>query len=161
MAWFGTVAVNFRRAVVLALGIIGVASGGAWAAAENPRVAAERTMQAVSATPANAQLAAESLANADAVLKRAGDARTAGDHEHAALLEAVALEWAQTGRDLVRAAQAEAEADELAKQAAEVEERLARARALLEQTVARRGRAKARLKAITASPALSPAEGQP
>jgi len=118
-------------------------------------------MQAVSAAPANAKLAAESLANADAVLKRADDARAAGDHEHAALLEAVALEWAQTGRDLVRAARAETEADELAKQAADVEERLVRARALLEQTVARRGRAQARLEALEASPSQRPAEGQP
>jgi hypothetical protein len=136
------------RTAVFTIGVLGIVAGGAVAGTQSQRLATERTMQVVSAVPANAELAAEPLQNAVALLNRADDARAAGDHQHAALLEAVALEWAESGRDLVRAARAEADADELAKQAADVEERLVRARVLLEQTVARRGRAKARLDEI-------------
>lgn len=129
--------------------------GGAVAASENPRADADHTLQAVSAVPSHRTLAAEPIANAEAALKRADDARAAGDHDHAALLEALGLEWAETGRDLVRAAEAEAAAAELDRQTAAVEDRVARARALLEQTVARRGRARAQLAALQAAPSAS------
>jgi hypothetical protein len=98
--------------------------------------------------PAHGSLAREPIAHAERALRRARDARAAGDHEHAAMLEHVAEEWALTGRDLVRAAQAESEASRLQKQAAEVETKLVRARALVEETVARRGRAREKLEEL-------------
>ncbi len=148
------------RSAAFVFAVIGVVAGAALAGNESPRAAAERTAQAVSAVPAHARLAREPLENVASVLRRADDARAAGDHEHAALLEAVALEWAESGRDLVRAAEAEAEADELSTRASELEERLVRARALLEQTVARRGRARARLEQLERQGAKSE-EGSP
>lgn len=149
------------RTAALVVGVLGAVAGGALAGTRSTRVATEQTMQVVSAVPAHADLAEEPLENAAALLERADDARSAGDHQHAAMLEAVALEWAESGRDLVRAAEAEAEADELAKRAVEVEERLVRARALLEQTVARRGRARARLEELEATPQGAEPEESP
>ncbi|WP_437591293.1 hypothetical protein [Sorangium sp. So ce1000] len=97
-----------------------------------------------------AKVVAEPVAQAKRALQRADGARAAGDATNARRLDAVALEWAETARTLLRAAAAEAAAVDAAKSAREVETKLERARALLEETQARRGRAAAELERIEA-----------
>lgn len=87
----------------------------------------------------------EPLRHARKALERANGARTAGDTAHARMLDGLALEWAETARDLLRAAAAEKEALATAKRARELGVQVERARALLEETQARRGRAAADL----------------
>jgi colicin import membrane protein len=87
----------------------------------------------------------EPLRHARKALERANGARTAGDTAHARMLDGLALEWAETARDLLRAAAAEKEALATAKKAREIGVQVERARALLEETQARRGRAAADL----------------
>lgn len=132
------------RAVALATLI----SGGALAARGSDRDAAEATLASLKSDKAATQLAAEPIEKAEHALRRASDARAAADLEHASLLEALGREWAETGRDLTRAADAEKKLADTQKRTAEVETKLARARALLEETVARRGRAKEKLEKL-------------
>ena len=104
--------------------------------------------EAVSSSPTHpeaAQVTAEPVKSAKRALERARGARAAGDEPHARMLDALALEWAQTARDLLRAAAAEATATATAKKAYEAQTQADRARALLEETQARRGRAAAEL----------------
>lgn len=117
---------------------------------------------------AAAAFAKEPIDKAAHALRRAEDARAAGDHEHGAELEALAREWAETGGDLVRAAAVEQKLAKIQKEHSETETKLVRARALLEETVARRGRAKTRLDALEAergtpkpAPAPDPEKKQP
>lgn len=99
------------------------------------------TLQQLKRYPAHAELARDPIQRAEHALRRARDARAAGSHEHAAALESLADEWANTGRDLVRASEVERTASRAETEASELETRLIRARALIEETVARRGRA--------------------
>lgn len=87
----------------------------------------------------------EPLRHAKKAMERANGARTAGDTAHARMLDGLALEWAETARDLLRAAAAEKEARASAKRARELGVQAERARALLEETQARRGRVAADL----------------
>jgi len=81
-------------------------------------------------------------------LTRAERARAAGQHARAQLLEALALQLAQAGTDLVRAVTAERSLRKVERRTSDVERRAMRAQALLEQTVARRGRAAEQLQAV-------------
>lgn len=103
------------------------------------------------ATDAKAKkVVASSLEHAKEALERAHGARAAGDAKHAHMLDGVALEWAENARDLLRAAAAEQVAVAAADKAREAAVKAERARALLEETQARRGRADAELeKALT------------
>jgi hypothetical protein len=124
------------------------------------RVAAERGKPADNATSGQKTAKASAVRVADVVaapveqakkaLARAHGARTAGDARHARLLDGLALEWAETARDLLRAADQEAKALEEAQRAREIETQLERARALLAETQARRGRAAAELERLEA-----------
>ena len=78
-------------------------------------------------------------------LERAASVRAAGDEPHALLVEKLALEWAETARDIVRATGAEARASEAGKVLSELSTQLERARILLEETQARAGRARVAL----------------
>src|SRR5262249_42144068 len=60
---------------------------------------------------------AEPVKQAKKALERAHGARTAGDTTHARLLDALALEWAQTAETLARAAKSEEDAGAAQKQA--------------------------------------------
>jgi hypothetical protein len=90
-------------------------------------------------------LTAEPVLAAKRALERANGARLTGDARQGELLEGLAREWAETARDLVRAAKAESEAAELETRAAQAGLRAERQRALLEEAIARRGRAEAEL----------------
>jgi hypothetical protein len=81
--------------------------------------------------------------------RRAVEARRSGDATHAALLDALAAEWTQVGVELERAAAMERRAERAQREAAEIETRALRARALVEQTIARVGRAREKLEGLS------------
>lgn len=105
-----------------------------------------------------ARVVAEPLKDVRRALERAHGARVSGDPLHARMLDGLALEWAETARDLEKAAAAEKIATATSTQAHDVQTRADRARALLEETQARRGRAAAELARVQAE-ARSAAQG--
>jgi chromosome segregation ATPase len=117
----------------------------ALAAGGSDREVASDVVERLAKQPDSARLAQEPIDKARHALRRAADARAAADHLHGAELEALAREWAETGSDLVRAAAAEKKLAETQRELSETETRLIRARALLEESVARQGRAKQKL----------------
>ena len=140
-----------RTAAVLALaGWLGQAGLARAETAVNHRAAAEAELAKLEAAPEPRALAKDAIQRSRHALDRAKRARNAGDHRHAAELEALADELAQTGRDLVVAAKAEQALAELETRRRELEARTVRARALVEQTVARRGRAAEQLARVQA-----------
>ena len=152
-----------RRALALGA-VVAVATTGALASlgAGSDRAAAEAAIGGLTAVPAHAKLAQEPLERAQHALRRAGDARVAGDHGHGSLLEGVAREWAETGRDLVRAAEAERQALAVYSKATALETKVVRGRALLEETMARRERAREKLHQLEGKPPESkPPEAKP
>ena len=92
-----------------------------------------------------AKVVAAAVENAKKSLERAHGARAANDPAHASMLDGLAKEWAETARDLERAAAAEQSARVAAKAAADATTQADRARSLLEETQARRQRAQAEL----------------
>lgn len=88
---------------------------------------------------------AEPVKQARKALERAHGARTAGDTSHARLLDALALEWAQTAETLTRAVKSEEAATASQKQAQTTATQLERGRTLLAESQARKGRAEAEL----------------
>jgi colicin import membrane protein len=97
------------------------------------------------AQTADRALLGPSLARAKHALERAANARRSGDHRHGSELEALALELAQGAVDLQREKRAQTQVSETEEKALAAETRVVRARALVEQTAARRGRAAERL----------------
>lgn len=95
--------------------------------------------------PATRAIVEAPLAKAKAAQQRARNARGAGDLHHATELDVLALTWAQVADDLVRTAAAEKKLSELQKQVSELEQKAVRTQALIEQTIARRGRAEQNL----------------
>lgn len=104
-------------------------------------------------TPETRSLVQEPVAKAKAAQQRAQSARGAGDLQHATQLDALALTWAKVAEDLVRTAQSEKKLAETQKAVAELEQKAVRTQALIEQTIARRGRAELNLS--NAAPASS------
>lgn len=145
--------------------IVGIAAcvassvGVAWAARDGDRDAARATISHLERQSDDKALLARPLDGAKDALRRADEARAGGDHEHAALLEALGREWAETGSDMLRAHAAEKKLAEVQKKTANVETKLTRARALLEDTVARRGRAQAALDALQPGASATPSDG--
>jgi hypothetical protein len=88
--------------------------------------------------------------DARAALERAHGARTSGDVTHARLLDGLALEFAETARDLLRAAHAEATSMAATTRAGELAAKVERTRVLLGELQARRGRAVAELERAVA-----------
>lgn len=127
-------------------------AAGAAAAVASTRSKAEEALHAVSGNPKAAQVARVQVAKARDALDRGGKARQAGDAPHADLLDELALEWAGAAVDLARAAELESRAAKIEKEAAEVEARAKRALSLIEQTVARRGKAVERLRELGVEP---------
>ncbi len=109
------------------------------------RMIAEQILATLGASSAQRALAHAPLEESKHALERAAGARRSGDIRHAEQLEGLSREWAETARDLVRAAAAEADAAALELAAADAGVQAERARALLEEAIARRGRAEAEL----------------
>ena len=110
---------------------------------------AEKLLQEIEARAARdagtAKVVGAAVENAKTALERAHGARMANDPAHGHMLDGLALEWAETARDLERAAAAEQSALVAAKAAADATTQSERARSLLEETQARRQRAEAEL----------------
>ncbi len=111
--------------------------------------ATEKLLQEIEARAARdagtAKVVAAAVERAKTSLERAHGARVSGDGVHARRLDGLALEWAETARDLERAAAAEQSSLVAAKSAADATTQADRARSLLEETQARRLRAEAEL----------------
>lgn len=115
-----------------------------------PGALAERTQELLAQldTDADARAAGEPASRrARAALERAAAAPPA----QAALLEELAFQNAELARDLARASQAERRADELEREARGLATEIARLRAVVEQALARLGRARQELKVLEAS----------
>lgn len=120
------------------------------------RAKAQTAIATLRAQGPERKAARESLSAAEHALRRADEARASGDRRHAAELEALAREHAETGVDLGRAMAAEKKLVETQKKLAEIETKITRARAVLEETLARRGRAQAKLDELEKRPAPPP-----
>jgi hypothetical protein len=94
---------------------------------------------------AHATVTADAVASAKGALERATRLRSAGDEAHARAADGLALEWAQGGRDVARAVDAEAKAAELRHKAVDAQALLERTRAQIEEGIARVGRLRAQL----------------
>jgi hypothetical protein len=97
------------------------------------------------------RITTEALTHATEALERATRLRRAGDEAHAKAAEGLAREWAETGRDLVRAADAESTAADLRRKAMSEQEQVERSRALVEDGVARVGRLRAQIEEANAA----------
>ncbi|HEY4103402.1 MAG TPA: hypothetical protein VGM44_05905, partial [Polyangiaceae bacterium] len=125
-------------------------AGTARAAGPDPAAQAQRLVTQLDA-PTTRALVAEPLSKAKAAQERAKNARASGDLHHATELDVLALTWAEVASDLVRTAAAEKKLAEVQKQVGELEQKAARSQALIEQTIARRGRAEQNLTSFEAS----------
>jgi hypothetical protein len=94
---------------------------------------------------AHQAIVAEPLARARLAIERAMRFRALGDEVHARAADGLAREWAETSRDIARAADAEAKAADVRRRALEEQTQLERTRALIDEGIARIGRLKAEL----------------
>jgi hypothetical protein len=125
--------------------VSGLDSGkSALAADPDPAAEAQRLLTKLD-TPETRSVVADPVAKAKAAQQRAQNARGAGDLQHATELDTLALTWAQVADDLVRAAAAEKQLADLQKSVTDLEQKAVRTQALIEQTIARRGRAEQNL----------------
>lgn len=126
----------------------------ALAAGPDPAAEAQSLLGKLDA-PETRGLVQAPVAKAKAAQQRAQSARGAGDLQHATELDTLALAWARVAEDLLRTAASEKKLAEVQKAVADLEQKAMRTQALIEQTIARRGRAEQNLK--DAPPAASPA----
>lgn len=152
-----------RLKAALALATLSFLGSGELAHAAGPDPAAEAArLVTLLDAPATRAIVADPLAKAKAAQQRAQSARGSGDLHHASELDVLALTWAQVASDLVRAASAEKQLSELQKQVSDLEQKAVRTQALIEQTIARRGRAEQNLaNADAAKPAAKAALAKP
>jgi hypothetical protein len=159
-----------RHSVVGRLGLVACAGLGALAGATSTarlaradgddRAAAEALvvpMQKAAPEPATI----EAIARARDALEQSTRLRAAGDEAHAKAADGLAREWAETARDLARAAAAEKLADERRRQAIQALAQLERTRALVEDGIARLGRLRAELESAVARKAVEVHDGDP
>ena len=141
---------NPRSWLWLVIAVAAVASAGA-ALAEGrskDRAATESKLRSISAAARHRRVTAEPVARARRALRRAEDVRAAGDQHHGLMLEALALEWAEAAEALTRAAEIERQAVLMERKLSRAETKAIRAKALVEETLARRGRAQKKLEQL-------------
>jgi chaperonin cofactor prefoldin len=145
-----------KRSFAAALGCVLLWAVPASADVDAPRTRALALIQKLEANTAAKQLLSTTLSEAKQALVRADRARKAGDHQHGAALETLALEWAELAGELERTAAAERAASELEKKRSELENKLDRTRMLIEQLNAQRARTEAELVKLQAEKAPAP-----
>ncbi len=118
----------------------------------------EQRFSALQSDQAHAGTVAVPLGRARQSLDRAAALDRAGDARHAATARAAAREWLDAAVDLIRATDAEQRATGSERKLDDLETKVLRERALLEETVARRGRATQALEQLRHEP---PAEVAP
>jgi len=120
-----------------------------WAlATPDARARASSLLAALAKKPDAARVASDSIEKGTDALRRADQLRASGDQKRAALLEDTALEWANASELLDETAQREKQLAELQTRTTELETKVFRAQALVEQTVARRARAEEALRKL-------------
>jgi hypothetical protein len=128
---------------VVAAGLL--MAGPATAQTAGDHAAAEALVQQLEHDATHAVVTADAVTAAKGALERATRLRAAGDEAHAKAADGLALEWAQTGRDLAKAADAEATAAELRHKAVDAQALLERTRAQVEEGIAHVGRLRTQL----------------
>jgi hypothetical protein len=144
-----------RRSLGLGTACFLAALHAASAEGPDPRTRTEKILSTLEASSDAKRLAKDPIDKAKDALVRARSARVGKDQVHGAELEVLASIWAELAQDLVRAAEVEQKLIDVQKQSAELDMKALRARALTEQTVARRGRAEQKLAAIDENGALA------
>jgi hypothetical protein len=137
-------------ATLTAAGLL--ASSAAAAQPADEHAAAAALIQQLTADTAHQAVTADALLEARNALERATRLRVAGDEAHAKAADGLALEWAETARDVVRAADAEAAAAELRHKALDAQAQLERSRSMIEEAIATIGRLQAELDQVGAHP---------
>jgi hypothetical protein len=147
-------------ALAAALSLLAVVGFEPAAHAAGPDPAAEaQSLLAKLDAPETRSLVQAPVAKAKAAQQRAQNARSAGDLQHATELDALALTWARVADDLRKTAESEKKLADVQKAVADLEQKAVRTQALLEQTIARRGRAEQNLKSL-APPAASSSKSE-
>src|SRR5271165_3485745 len=141
---------GLRRATpaAFAVGLALVWTATAPAQGTDDHAAATAIVQQIGQDPAHASLAAAPIANARDAMERATRLRAVGDEAHAKAADGLAREWADSARDIARAADAEAAAAQIRRKAVDAQAQLERTRALVEEGIARVGRLTAELNQI-------------
>jgi hypothetical protein len=116
--------------------------------APDARAQAQAILDDLAKKPTAQHVASESIAKAQDALKRAEGMRASGDHKHGAMLEETALEWATASQLLDKTASAERQLSAVQARTTELETKVFRAQALVEQSVARRARAEEALRQL-------------
>lgn len=117
-------------------------------AKDDDRAIAEATVKEVEAAPSGKALAGEPLARAHEALDRAQRLRDVRDEPRARLADGLARTWAETARDVVKAAEAEARAKKAREESVDAGAQVDRERALLEEGLGQAGRLAAQLEAL-------------
>jgi hypothetical protein len=114
-------------------------------AAQGDRAAAQALIAELGRDSTHRAVVADSLARAEDALERGARMRVAGDEARASEADALARQWAETGRDLLRASETETRANDLRKKALEAEAQVAKTREIVEDLIARTGRLRAQI----------------
>jgi len=132
---------------------LGLASFSAGAQNQaNDRSVAQQWLTSAAALPSgSSSVLARPIQMVRSALSRADDARNSGDEAHAQQLENLARDWAEAGRDLGRANEAEGVAAQRQSELNEADARVARAKAMLETHAQRKARAEAEVASLAAS----------
>jgi hypothetical protein len=117
-------------------------------AKDDDRAIAEATVKEVEAAPSGKALAQEPLARAHEALDRAQRLRDVRDEPRARLADGLARTWAETARDIVKAAEAETRAKKAREESVDAGAQVDRERALLEEGLGQAGRLAAQLEAL-------------
>jgi hypothetical protein len=116
-------------------------------AAPGDRAAAQAVIDELGRDVDHHAVVAASIEGAQDALERGVRMRAAGDEAHASEADALARQWAETGRALLRAAIAEGRANELRKKALDTQAQVAKTREIVEEVIARTGRLRAQIAA--------------
>ncbi|HWL86439.1 MAG TPA: hypothetical protein VNO21_11590 [Polyangiaceae bacterium] len=137
-----------RASIGLAAGAVLVAAALASAAsAQDERGRAEAMVTELEGDVSHRALTAEVVARAHQYLTQGQKLRASGDETRAKLADAVAREWAEVGRDLVRTADLEQRAIRARGEADDAGAQVDRERALLDEAIAQNGRLRAQVEA--------------
>ena len=116
--------------------------------APDARAQASTILGQLAKWPETQRVASESIAKSQDALKRAEQMRASGDQAHGAMLEETALEWAKASELLGKTANAEKQLLAAQTLTTQLETKVFRAQALVEQSVARRARAEEALRKL-------------
>jgi hypothetical protein len=145
-----------RRFVLRLAGSLSIALFASTATAQPTDADVSRRISELELDKAHRSALSEPLAKAKKALERARKGATGAGWapedktaaRQAALLRAVASAWLDVARDLGRTIEAEKTANETQKKLDDAETKVARGKALLEETIARRSRVQAQLDAL-------------